>query len=202
MAMEFGLDNVLKLFSLISPTLLAFFLVMLSLFNQDIKGLIYLAGALMAMVINVFIMNTVKSETNPNAAAICSVIDIPGGSPYNSPTSSSVFIAFTIAYLLLPMRFNNNMNYVVLIALLCLFGLDAYTKVHSLCTPASGTVLGGLTGFMLGAMWFALFHVAGFDSLLYFDTYSSNRVFCSKPSKQSFKCSVYKNGQLIDSNIA
>jgi len=202
LAVEPRLSNLLKLFSLLSPLLLVFFMVMLSLFNQDIKGLVYLAGVLLACVVNVIVAGTIKSTPDPNASVVCGVFNLPGASQYNSPATSSVMLAFTIAYLLLPMRFNNEMNYIVLIALLCLFGLDAYTKVDSLCTPASGTVLGGLLGFMLGGLWFALFHMSGFDSLLYFETYSSNRVFCEKPSKQTFKCRVFKNGQLISSNLA
>ena len=201
-AVQAKLTNLLKLFSLLSPLLLVFFMVMLSLFNQDIKGMVYLAGVLVACVINIIVAAQIGNEPNPNASVICGVFSLPGAPPYNNPCASSVLIAFTIAYLLLPMRFNDNMNYVVLIALLCLFGLDAYTKIDSLCTPPAGTVLGGLLGFMLGALWFALFHITGFDSLLYFETYSSNRVFCQKPSKQTFKCKVYKNGQLVSSNIA
>ena len=42
----------------------------------------------------------------------------------------------------------------------------------------------------------------GNDNLLYFGKYTSNNVQCSKPSKQTFKCSVYKNGRLISRNIA
>ena len=30
----------------------------------------------------------------------------------------------------------------------------------------------------------------------------SNNIICARPSKQTFKCSVYKNGQLISSNVA
>ena len=46
-----------------------------------------------------------------------------------------------------------------------------------------------------------LLHEAGYDSLLYFDELLSNKVACSRPSKQSFKCSVYKGGELISSNV-
>jgi hypothetical protein len=201
-AVEAKLSNLLKLLSLLSPLLLVFFMVMLSLFNQDIKGMVYLAGVLVSCVVNLIVATQIRSQPNPSASVVCGVFSLPGAPSYNNPCASSMIIAFTIAYLLLPMRFNNNMNYIVLIALLSLFGIDAYTKVDSLCTPISGAVLGGLLGFMLGGLWFALFHATGFDSLLYFETYSSNRVFCQKPSKQTFKCRVYKNGQLISSNLA
>ena len=33
-----------------------------------------------------------------------------------------------------------------------------------------------------------------------FNELDSNKVMCSRPSKQTFKCSVYKHGELITSN--
>jgi len=201
MAMELTTTNIMQFFAAISPLLLAFFLVMSSIFNQDIKGFVYLAGVLLACVINIPIMNVLKSEISPNASLTCNIIDIPHMANYNSPALSSLFIAFTIAYLILPMTTNNQINYVVLVALLCLFSLDSVTKVINKCTTASGVFLGGLIGFILGGIWYTLFHVTGYDSLLYFAELQSNNVLCRRPSKQTFKCSVYKNGELISSNI-
>jgi hypothetical protein len=140
--MELNMANILGLFSFILPVLLAFFLVMLSLFNQDIKGLIYLAGVLMTSAINYIVMNTIKSNIDAEKTSlVCNIIEFPGNTAYNSPSASSVFIAFTIAYLFLPMKYNNNMNYMVLIFLLCLFGLDGYFKVYNYCTDVIGVSL-------------------------------------------------------------
>jgi hypothetical protein len=100
------------------------------------------------------------------------------------------------------MKYNNQMNYAVLGFLLCLLGVDVLTKVQNKCTTYAGSILGGLVGFLLGTIWYIFFHAAGFDSLLYFDELRSDNVICSRPSKQTFKCSVYKNGELISSNIA
>ena len=202
MAIELTMSNFLQLFSLISPLILGFFLVMSSLFNQDIKGLVYLGGVLLATVINIFLMSMIDSKKSLEASSMCDIISLPFLTSYNSPSMSSLFIAFTIAYLILPMKYNNQMNYVVLVSLLCLFGLDAYTKINNKCTTTGGSILGALVGFVLGAAWFSVFHYSGYSSLLYFDELMSNKVVCARPSKQTFKCSVYKNGQLISSNIA
>jgi hypothetical protein len=191
----------LQLFAALSPLLLGFFLVMSSLFNQNLKGLIYLAGVLMASVINIFLMNQIKSPVSDKASLSCNLVDLPFITEFNSPAPSSLFIAFTIAYLVLPMKYNNNMNYVILASLLGLFGIDAITKIQNNCTTVGGSFLGALVGFILGAIWYTIFHVSGYDSLLYFDELESNNVTCSRPSKQTFKCSVYKNGELISSNI-
>ena len=202
MAIELTLSNVLQFFSFISPTLLIFFLFMSSLFNQNLKGLVYIAGVLIASIINIFFMNLVGSGSDPDEAFSCSLFDIPHVSQFNSPYPSSVLIAFTLAYLILPMKYNNQMNYAVLAFLLCLLGIDVLTKVQNKCTTYAGAILGGLIGFLLGTVWYIIFHVTGYDSLLYFDELRSDSVVCSRPSKQTFKCSVYKNGELISNNIA
>lgn len=201
MAIELTMSNVLQFFSFISPTLLVFFMFMSSLFNQNLKGLIYLAGLLLASLLNIFFMNMIGSGRDENEAFSCSIFDIPHVSQYNSPYPSSLIIAFTVAYLILPMKYNNQMNYAVLGFLLVLLGIDILTKVQNKCTTYAGSILGGLVGFLLGTIWYIFFHGAGFDSLLYFDELRSDNVVCSKPTKQTFKCSVYKNGELISSNI-
>ena len=100
------------------------------------------------------------------------------------------------------MTFNaGQMNYVVLAALLCLFGLDTVTQLKNKCTTYSGSFFGALIGFLLGAGWYTVFHETGYDSLLYFNEFVSNKTLCSRPSKQSFKCSVYKNGELVSSRF-
>ena len=199
MAIKLTISNMLQLLSLIAPVLLCFFLVMSSLFNQNIKGLIYLAGVLMASVINLFLMNQFQSPKLEDAAFNCNLLELPYMTEFNSPSSSSLFIAFTVEYLVLPMFYNNQMNYILLGSLLCLFGLDTVTQVTNKCTTMAGSIFGALLGFLLGAVWYSIFKAAGYESLLYFDGLVSNNVSCSRPSTQTFRCKVFKNGELISS---
>ena len=202
MAIELTLSNLLQFLSFISPTLLIFFLFLSSLFNQNLKGLVYIAGILITFIINVFFMNLVGSERDENEAYSCSLFDIPYITQFNSPYPSSLLISFTLAYLVLPMKYNNQMNYGVLAFLCILLAIDVITKVENKCTTYAGSILGALVGFLFGAIWYVLFHATGYDGLLYFDELRSDNVVCSRPSKQTFKCSVYKNGELISSNLA
>jgi hypothetical protein len=202
MAIQLTISNILQLFAFIAPLLLIFFLFMSSLFNQNLKGLVYLSGILLASIVNVILMNQIQSAPDPEAAFTCNVFDIPYVSQFNSPSISSLYIAFTLAYLVLPMRYNDQMNFPILATLLCLLAVDFITKTTNKCTTIGGSILGALIGFLLGVIWYTLFHVTGYDSLLYFDELKSTNVLCSRPSKQTFKCSVYKNGQLISSNLA
>ena len=202
MALSLTLSNLLQFFSFISPTLLIFFMFMSSLFNQNLKGIIYIAGLLICSIINIIFMNLIGSGRDEEEAFSCSLFDIPMVSQFNSPYPSCMIIAFTIAYLALPMKYNKQMNYIVLAFLMSLLVVDILTKVQNKCTTYPGSIMGALVGFIFGTLWYIIFHGLGFDSLLYFDELRSDNVICSRPTKQTFKCSVYKNGELISSNIA
>jgi hypothetical protein len=198
MGMQLNFSNMLQFFAAISPILLAFCLVMLSIFNSDIKGMVYLGGVLIASLINLFILNTLKVKSQTLIPPSCNLIDFPFNlNEYVSPAFNSMFIAFTLAYLYLPMQYISGINFPVLMFITGLLVLDGGTKIMGGCTTFSGVALGSLVGFVLGIMWFVLFFSTGHEDLLFFNVESSNNVICSRPKQQTFKCRLYKNGELI-----
>ena len=202
--LQFTLSNLFQFCAFISPFLLGFFLVMSSIFNQDIKGFVYLAGVLMATVINILLLNIIRSESRKDRSPICDLIGInifAAGGTFDNPNLSSSFIAFTAAYLLLPMIYNKQMNWMVLLFLIILFIIDVFTKITNGCTQAPGVFTGVLVGLILGSLWYSLLQATGNQKLTYFNEFISNNVVCSRPQKQTFKCAVYKNGELIKNNI-
>ena len=62
MALQLTFSNIVQLFSVFAPLFLGTFLVLISVFNQNIKGLIYLGGVLIASVINFMISMVIGSE--------------------------------------------------------------------------------------------------------------------------------------------
>lgn len=202
MPIELTFSNIAQLIAILTPILIAFFMLMLSAMNQNFKGIVFIAGAILAILINIPLMTSIGSNKFDNESFTCNIIDIPFLTNYNNPSSSSVFIAFTFAYLFMPMVHNNSMNYPIIISLLLLFSLDGTSRVANRCTPVLGVILGGLFGIILGSAWYLVFKIAGANELLYFNEMDSNVIKCDRPSKQSFKCSVYKNGELVSSNIS
>jgi len=198
MAIDLTITNLFQFISALTPLLLIFFMVMISIFNQDIKGLVYLAGILIVSVINIFLLNIIKNKRDESSSSSCNIFNLPFNmTQYNVPSLNSVLISFTIAYLLLPMISSNQTNYVVIAALFSIFIIDGISKIMNKCTTSAGVIFGLLTGFLTGSLWYTLFHSTGYNSLLYFDEVVSNKVYCSRPKKQTFKCAVYKNGELI-----
>jgi hypothetical protein len=202
--LQLTISNLFQLSAFISPFLLGFFLIMSSIFNKDIKGFIYLAGVLISTIINILLLNIIKHESSSNRDPICDIINFnifnPGGS-FNNPSLSSSFIAFTFIYLILPMVYNNQTNYIVIIFILTLYIINIITKLYNKCTEFGGIALGTLVGLIFGSLWYSLLSVSGNERLLYFNEFISNNVVCERPTQQSFKCAVYKNGELIKNNI-
>jgi hypothetical protein len=194
-------SNIFHFFSTISAFLLIFFMLSISIFNFDLKGLLYLGGILITTILNIGFMNQLGNQRDmQNETAVCNLFNFPIGNPaYNSPSLNSVLISFTATYLILPMIMNNTPNYPVCLFMFSLFGIDGFSKIKNKCTPPSGVLLGGCFGFLAAAGWFAIWNHGGFKSLLYYSetNMGRNNEVCSRPSKQKFKCSVYKNGELI-----
>jgi hypothetical protein len=54
-------------------------------------------------------------------------------------------------------------------------------------------------GAALAAVITSSYYWAGLQKYLFFNETVSNKVVCSMPKKQTFKCAVYKNGEMIGS---
>lgn len=198
MTLQLTFSNIVQLFSLFAPLFLGTFLVLISVFNQNIKGLIYLGGVLMASIINLAISWMIGSEPEENQGAICNLIEFPlVSTQYNVPNYNSMFISFTLMYLLLPMLSNNQINFWIVGTIVSIFAVDAYVKLQYSCTVPRGIVFGGIIGSALGAAYYFILKLSDVKSLLFFNDLTSNNVVCKRPQNQTFKCSVYKNGQVI-----
>lgn len=198
MTLQLTFSNIVQLFSIFAPLFLGTFLVLVSVFNQNIKGLIYLGGVLIASVINYAVSMGIGSEPIPSEGTICNLVEFPLiQNRYNVPNYNSMFIAFTLMYLLLPMLSNNQINFWMIGTIVSIFAVDSYVKLQYSCTVPRGITIGGIVGAALGAVWYFLFKFNKFESLLFFNDLTSNNVVCNRPKNQTFKCSVYKNGQVI-----
>jgi len=183
---------------------------MISVFNQDIKGFVYLGGMLIASVVNILVMALIKSPISSEAGASCNLITFPflNTSMWNSPSYNSMVIAFTSTYLIAPMYLPEKSmgqvrpNYAMVASMVALFMIDAVSKLTNNCTNVSGVAFGGLLGTVLGFMWFSLLRGGGASKFLYFNSFVTNKEYCSRPSKQQFICKPRSkgNGELIVSN--
>lgn len=205
---EFSATNLFKFLGLLTPFLIIFFLLMSSIVNQDIKVLIYLLGTSIASMGNIFFMNLIKSKRPDDASPFCNVFTFPftvnsdTEERYDSPSMTSMFISFTLFYIWLPMAFNppNTINLPLVLSLSGLLIIDIIAQYNQKCTGILGSILGILVGAATGSAWYSLINVSGYHNLLYYSDFRGNKTICSRPRKQYFKCSVYKNGRLIQNS--
>ena len=198
MALNLSLSNIFQVFSTFLPALLIFTIMLISIFNQDIKGLIYLTGIFILSFICVLALNLIRNPVQPNRSVSCELFDFPYFiKSYDSPSYNSAIIGFTFIYFLLPMIYNNRLNFPLILFLMSLFVIDGSSKVLNRCTGTGGVVLGGSLGLFFGLLFYNLLIITDNRDLLFFNEFISNEVMCSKPTQQNFKCAVYKNGELI-----
>ena len=195
MAIQLTFNNMLQLTSILSPTLITFFLVMLSLFNLNMKGIFYLAGAFIATFVNYMFGPMFTNETNITQSPMCNLIEIPMYTQYTNPSVSTMYLSFTLMYLFLPMFYYGQLNIYLVTALLLMIGIDIITKIQNGCTDMLGSFVGMLLGIILSIIWFVLIVSNKLENLLYYEEFGSNRPFCKK-NNTKFKCSYIPSGNV------
>jgi hypothetical protein len=190
---NFGLTDVLSVVALISPFLLAFLMVMISIINSNIKGFIYLLGLIILFIFVILFQNSIKVPIN-TTNNFCNMFSI---SQYSVPSFNSALYLYTIMYILLPMISMEMINFPLIIVFVLLYVLDSIIKYKNKCSSLIGIIMGSILGLFFGISWFLLIRSTGQKGLLYYDDLVSNKIACSRPTKQNFKCQVYKNGELI-----
>jgi len=139
----------------------------------------------------------VNANTNVSNGArqICNVIEF---SKYGNSTFSVFVFGFMAAYIFIPMFLNNSINFMVLVGSILYCCTDIFMKVSYGCiqnkTEVMINLLAGMvsSGVIVGCMY-----LGGSSKYLFFNETQSNKEVCSMPSEQTFKCQVYKNGELI-----
>ena len=184
-------------FSMLSPFVLIFMLVLISIINSNIKGIIYLCGVLFLFGFVVMLQQTLRHVLPHTPDKTCKLFDFPIEF-YSVPSFNSALFMFTITYIFIPMLTYNVINFPLIMVLFGLYAIDCVTKNVNNCTTPIGIILGSIIGGLCGFFWYYI--IKSSDSkLLYYDDFVSNKVACSRPTEQKFKCSVYKNGELLQS---
>jgi hypothetical protein len=200
--MELNIVTFGYLFLRLAPFVLVCFFSLASIFNQDFKGLIYLIGLIFACFGTSMIGKLIKLEPPINDPEICNMITI--GQMQNVsdlPLGQTVF-SYTFAYLLYTIvtyKFvKQNIATIIFFPLLILG--DFIWNLKNSCNSIAQLSLSLLLGAGFGLVWALIIDKTNTKNLQYFAGVNNNEV-CSKPSKNTFRCNVYKNGKLISNNI-
>ena len=201
--------NIFNSLSFYSPIIICVSIVLFSMFTSTMeKGFVFFIWIFIITFIRIIVFKGFKlnqdfvSNEMPN---ICltgiSQLFIP-----KDVTYSVYILTFTMMYLFTPMLMvskQHNVNiihYGILGFFLAYIALDLGVKYQLNCIKlvsslVIGDVLSGL--FLGGVISGIIMYGSTLKSYLYINEINTNKEVCSMPSKQQFKCRVFKDGTLI-----
>lgn len=202
-----GIFNSLSFYS---PLIICTSVVLFSMFTATMeKAFVFFVWIFVITFIRIIALKGIKSSSpsdNVELPNICltgiTQIFIPQDITY-----STYILSFTLMYFLMPMILLskqskiNAINYGVLTFFISYIMLDLFIKKSLSCIPAffSTLVLGDIiSGLFLGSVISGLImYGSTLKPYLYINEVNTNKEVCNMPSKQQFKCNVYKNGELV-----
>jgi hypothetical protein len=187
--------NIVVFLSFYSPVLLALSVTSMSLLFQNFKGFIYLGYLMAVCLVRNYAYKMGGAKPSLNDGTICTSVQY---SKYGNPTFSAFVFAFTLMYLLYPMFSNGSINFWLVGGMLAYFFIDIFIKTYKKCKIEFGDMfLNILLGMFSAVLIIVLMYAGGSSQYLFFNETQNNKEVCSMPSEQTFKCNVYKNGELI-----
>jgi hypothetical protein len=204
--MQVNIQNIVYFVGRLAPMALPFLFVFLSIFNQDWRGLLYLASLLAACATAIVLSNSTRSlfDLNLRASAMCYM----GESTLSLYPLSSVVVGFSFFYMILPMVMLTGgvTNWLLTLLMGLIVFVDIAFLTHNRCSLMSKVgeplsyILPILVSYAIGGLVAYLFVllITSTDrtDLLYFGTEGSGPL-CKLSRNKKMRCSVYRNGELI-----
>ena len=179
----------------LAPFILVSFFSLSSILNQDVKGIVYLAGLLFASFIATVIGSASDvfklKENNPENSLICNVLTLTDDGRLSNVPLSMVVFSYTFFFLVYIIGRNNlavqNIPTLIIFPLIIIaeFAWNMFYK----CTTMAGIIVAFLVGGGIGVAWSAIIKSSGAVNLQYFNGIS-NANTCTRSSKQKFKCTT------------
>lgn len=205
------LEDINKLFAFFAPAIICTGVLLFSLFSSiPLKGLLFIFFVFIATAIRYVSLPFAPSSFHDQCWVGQKAFRATGNTTY-----STFVIWFSLIYFILPQiiqsaKYETNMvNFFVLFFYLAYFIYDILVKNQIGCVNllATSAGLGRIFADILGGSVLAtilvciLYYSSISTSTLFINELNSNKEVCSQPSKQQFKCSVYKNGELVKQTI-
>lgn len=197
--------------SFYSPIIVTMGVFMYCIFSGRIgNGLFYIFCLFIVTALRTLII-FISSDPSASAIDIPNICNTGSFLPYTNLTYSTFILTFSLFYFLTPMILISMKNKISVInySLLLFFSFyifyDIFVKKSLNCISSflSMSLFSDLFGgIALGALISGLLFISPLKKNLFINELTGdNNEVCSMPSKQKFKCSVYKNGELVSSSI-
>ena len=193
--MELNIISILYLFFRLAPFIIVSYFGLQSIFNQDLKGVIFLIGLLITSCITIMIGNILPTEKKGQgilsdyARSICNQLTLGGNGPISKlPLSQTVF-GYTLAYLSYFIANNNlvSQNIPTFIIFPVLIIADIFWSSANGCSTNILLITALIIGGIFGTLWAMFIEATNVPGLAYFSGIS-NKDVCSRPTKSLYRC--------------
>jgi len=189
MAAELNLTNIFYTAYRLAPFILVSFFTLSSILNQDIKGIIYLAGLLIACFLSVIIGKAEVFNTSTTSPTICNSFALTNEGPFSRlPLGMTVF-TYTFGYLLYIIGlYGLAKDNIITIILFSLLIISEWTwNIFFTCSSHIRLIGAFLVGSIIGISWSAIIASTKQVNLQYFNGISNKEV-CSLNKNVKFRC--------------
>jgi len=196
-----NVNGILERLSLYSPLIVITSVFMSSIFTSEIiKGIVYLFFVMVIVLLRHTALN--PNNMGNGASGILSLPGIKcnmGLNKYGDDSFLGTYILmFTMMYICMPMFLINDINWFLLALFIVYLVADYYAKDANACYKNGVTMVfaNGLIGALFGIIISTIIYSYQND-WSFVNVVSSNKEVCSMKSEQTFRCGVYKNGELL-----
>jgi hypothetical protein len=199
--------SIFQAISFYSPLIILISIFLFSIFSSAIlKGFFYIFWLSIITAIRMLIIwGTTKNNHPREVLEICNTGILL---PYTNLTYSTYILCFTLFYFVTPMILigkQSSINYTMILFFIAYIIFDLFIKISTRCVPTKITndiswasIFADLvSGIGMGSLISGLLYGTSLREKLFINEVNSNNEVCTAPSKQQFKCSVYKNGELV-----
>jgi hypothetical protein len=198
--MDLNIINILYMFFRLAPFIIVSYFTLQSVFNQDLKGLIYLIGLLVTSIVVVLLGNILKKFSPPKglmptdySKIRCTQLTLGNSQPISVlPLSQTVF-GYTLAYLGYFISINNlqTQNIATFIIFPILIISDIMWSTVNICSSPKYLLISLILSALFGTLWAMIIDSTNSPDLAYMSGIS-NKDVCSKPTKSLYKCRPIK----------
>lgn len=194
--MDLNLITLLYLFFRLAPFIIVSYFSISSVFNQDVKGVIFLVGVIITCFTTIIIgssvgdsYTTVTGEDGVQRSAVCDMITIGKTGNFSKIPLGIAILTYTLIYLVYVIaKYKMEMyNLPTLILFPILILGDIIWNIKNNCFKPFGVILSVIVGGGVGAIWAYIIDNIKQPKLQYFNV-GSDKTVCQRPSKQLFKC--------------
>lgn len=189
--MNIDLIKIMYLFFRLSPIIIVSYFALSSIFNQDLKGIVYLGGLLLTCLIVHTIWSTFSGDVNPNQPLGHCGLTFMGinNTPFSNVPLGLTTLAYTLGYIgtFIGIQKLAHINIPTLIILPLLVIVEAMFLFNQSCNSPNSIGLAIVGGGGLGLLWALIINENNIQELKMYTGISSSQV-CSRPTKKDYKC--------------